>query len=51
MEMLGMSSGEFHVDVQHNLWSIGSLAIVSLGVSYKYILALVLNRELAPELH
>ena len=50
--MLGKSLGAFHVDVEHNLdvenklWSIGSLAIVSLGVSYKYILALVLSEEL-----
>ena len=28
------------------VWNIESLAIVSLGVSYKYILALVLNEEL-----
>ena len=33
LEMLGMSSGAFHVDVEHKIWSIGSLAIVSLGVS------------------
>ena len=29
-------SGAFHVDVEHKLWSIRSLVIVSLGVSYKY---------------
>ena len=46
MLMLGISPGAFHVDVEHKLWSIGSLAIVSLGVSYKYILALVLSKEL-----
>ena len=31
---------------QHKLWSIESLAIESLGVSYKYILTLVLGEEL-----
>ena len=36
--MLGISSGEFHVGVEHKIWSIGSLDIVSLGVLYKYIL-------------
>ena len=46
MEVLGISPGYFHVDVEHKLWSIKSLAIVSLGVSYKYILALVLIEEL-----
>ena len=46
MEALGISPGAFHADVKHKLWSIGSLAIVSLGVSYKYILALVLSKEL-----
>ena len=39
MDVLGISPGAFHVDVEHKFWSIGSLAIVSLGVSYKYILA------------
>ena len=42
LEMLGISSGALHVDFEHKLWSIGSLAIVSLGVLYKYIIALVL---------
>ena len=46
MLMLGISPGAFHVDVEHKLRSIGSLAIVSLGVSYKYNLALVLSEEL-----
>ena len=46
LEMLGISSGTFHVDFEHNLWSIRSLTIVSLGVSYKYILALVLSKNL-----
>ena len=36
----------FHVDVEHKLWSIESFPIVSVGVSYKYILALVLSEEL-----
>ena len=42
--MLGIRSGAFHVE--HKLWSIGSLAIVSLGVSYKYILAFSVERKL-----
>ena len=46
LEVLGISPGAFHVDVEHKLWSIGSLAIVSLGVSYKYILKLVLSKDL-----
>ena len=46
LEVLGINLGSFHVDVEHKLWSIGSLAIVSLVVSYKYILALVLSEEL-----
>ena len=46
LEVLGISPGAFHVDVDHKLWNIGSLAIVSLGVLYKYILALVLSEEL-----
>ena len=46
MEVLGISPGAFQVDVEHKLWSIGSLDIVSLGVFYKYILALVLSEEL-----
>ena len=47
LEVLGISPRAFHVDVEHKLWSIGSLPIVSLGVSYKYILALVLSEELS----
>ena len=43
--MLGIRSGAFLVDFEHKLWSIRSLAIVSLGVSYKYILALVFSEE------
>ena len=46
LEVLGISPGAFQVDVEHNIWNIRSLAIVSLGVSYKYILALVLSKEL-----
>ena len=46
LEVLGIIFGAFHVDVEHKLSNIGSLAIVSLGVSYKYILALVLRKEL-----
>ena len=44
LEVLGISPEAFHVDVEHNLWNIRTLAIVSLGVSYKYILALVLSK-------
>ena len=43
LEVLGISPGSFQVDFEHKLWNIGSLVIVSLGVSYKYILALVLS--------
>ena len=43
LEVLGISRGAFHVDVEHKIWNIESLAIESLGVSYKYILALVLT--------
>ena len=46
LKVLGISPRDFHVDVEHKLWNVGSLAIVSLGVSYKYILALVLSEEL-----
>ena len=46
LEVLGTSLGAFHVDVEHKLCIIGSLAIASLGVLYKYILALVLSEEL-----
>ena len=38
LEVLDITPGAFHVDVEHKFWNIGSLAIVSLGVSYKYIL-------------
>ena len=47
LEVLVISRGAFHVDVEHKLSNIGSLAIVSLGVSYKYILALMLSEELS----
>ena len=46
LEVLGISPGAFHVDVEHKFYNIGSLAIVSLGVSYKYILGLLLSKEL-----
>ena len=46
LEMLGIIFGAFDVDVEHKLWSTGSLAIVSLGVSYKYILAFSVEQEL-----
>ena len=46
LEVLGIIPRDFHVDVDHKLWNIGSLAIVSLGVLCKYILALVLSEEL-----
>ena len=46
LEVLGISPGAFHVVVANNIWSFGSLAIVSLGVSYKYILVLVLSEEI-----
>ena len=45
-EVLGISPRAFHVDVQHKFWNIESLAIISLGVSYKYILALMLREEI-----
>ena len=32
VELVGISPGAFHVDVEHKLWSIGSLAILSLGL-------------------
>ena len=44
--MLAISPRSFQVDVEPKIWNIGSLAIVSVGVSYKYILALVLSKEL-----
>ena len=46
LEVLGISPGAFYVDVEHKLWNIKFLAIVSLGVSYEYSLALVLSKEL-----
>ena len=46
LEVLGISPRAFHFDDEHNVWSIRSLEIVSLRVSYKYILALVLSEEL-----
>ena len=46
LEVLGIIPGAFQIDVEIKLWNIGSLAIVSLGVSYKYILALVLREDL-----
>ena len=46
LEVLGISPSAFHADVGHKLSNIGSLAIVSLGVSYKYILSLVLSKDL-----
>ena len=46
LEMLSIISEAFYVDVEHKLWSIGSLAIVSLGVSYKYVLAFSVERKL-----
>ena len=45
MEVLGIGPGAFQFDFEHKLWNIESLEIVSLGVSYKYILALVLSEE------
>jgi len=44
--VFGISPAAFHVDVEHKLWNIGSLATVSLGVSYKYILAFSVERNL-----
>ena len=46
LKVLGISRGAFQVDIEHKLWNIVSLDIVSLGVSYKYILALVLSEDL-----
>ena len=46
LEVLGIIRGAFQVDVEHKNWSIGYLAIVSLGVSYIYNLELVLNEKL-----
>ena len=43
LEVLGINPRAFHVDVEHKLSNIRSLAIVSLGVSYKYTLELVLS--------
>ena len=46
LEVLGIIPRDFQVDFDPNISNIGSLAIVSLGVSYKYILELVLRKEL-----
>ena len=46
LEVLGIIPGSFQVDVEHMIWNIRALAIVSLDVSYKYIQALVLSEEL-----
>ena len=46
LEVLDMSPGTFHIDVELKLWNIISLAIVSLGVSDKYILELVVSEEI-----
>ena len=46
LEVLDLSRRAFHVDVENKLLNIKSLAIVSLGVSYKYIIALALREEL-----
>ena len=46
LEVLGISPRAVHVDVEHKLWSSGSLAIVSPGVLYKYILTFSVEREL-----
>ena len=45
-ELLGIIPRAFHVDVEHKLWRIIPLAIVSLDVSYKYILAFSVERKL-----
>ena len=44
--MLGISPRALQVDVEPKIYNFRSLAIVSLDVSYKYILALVLSEEL-----
>ena len=46
LEVLAISPRSFHVDVEHRLCNIRSLAIVSLDASYKYNIALVLSEEL-----
>ena len=45
LEVLEINPKAFQVDVEHKLWNIRSLAIVSLCVSYKYMLELVLSEE------
>ena len=46
LEVLGINPRAFEFDVDHKLWNIGSLAIVSLSLSYKYILEIVLSEEI-----
>ena len=46
MLVLSISPRALQHDVEHKLWSIGSLAIVSLDVSYKYILAFRVEQKL-----
>ena len=50
LEVLGIRPRAFHFDVEHKLSNIGSLAIVSLGVLYMYILAFSVEWR-ALELH
>ena len=38
LEVLGISPRALQAEIEHNIWNIRSLDIVSLGVSYKYIL-------------
>ena len=45
LKVLGIIPGAFQVGAELKLRKIGSLVIVSLGVSYKYILALRLSKE------
>ena len=49
-EVLGIIPRALHVDVEHKLWNIGSFAVVSLGVSYKYILAFKKNTLISLDL-
>ena len=46
LEVLGIILVALHVDVEHKIWNIRSLAIVSLDVSCKFILALVFTKDL-----
>ena len=46
LKVLGIRPESFQVDVENKLWNIGSSAIVSLGVLYKYIIAIVLSEKL-----